>query len=369
MWILRILKPWQMAIVVVLMAGLAGGGYGIYKSIANPATAITATSNILYTQVSYGNISNYVSGSGNLVFSNKTNLSFDSSGEVSYVRVKEGDTVTQGQELASIDTSSLMQAYNEAYNSYLSAQNSMSNEGNTSDILARALKVSSAEYKLEEAQKNLNGAYLRAPFNGVVTEVNIKAGESSGSGTAITIVDPSDMELSAIVSEYDISQVEVGQQATISVDAFSDVEFTGAVTSVSLLGQSSSGVVSYPVTIKLTTIPSEVQLRDGMSTTATIITEEATNVLILPNKAITGSSSGNPTVTVVANDGTSSTRAITIGLVGDSYTEITGGLSYGETVSYTASTTSSSSSSGSSSGFPGGGIMPDGGMMPGGMFP
>jgi uncharacterized membrane protein YgcG len=99
-----------------------------------------------------------------------------------------------------------------------------------------------------------------------------------------------------------------------------------------------------------------------MSATATIITEQSTDVLIVPNRAITGASTTSPTVTVVA-DNVSATRSVTLGLVGDSYTEVTSGLSYGEVVTYNASKTSTSSSSSSSGGFPSGGF-PGGGMMP-----
>jgi macrolide-specific efflux system membrane fusion protein len=133
------------------------------------------------------------------------------------------------------------------------------------------------------------------------------------------------------------------------------------VTSVALTSQSISGVVSYPVVIQIT-VPTGIQPRSGMSATATIITEQATYVLIVPNKAITGASTASPTVTVVINN-VSTARSVALGLVGDSYTEITSGLSYGDVVSYNASKTSSSSSSSSSSGFPSGGF-PSGGMMP-----
>jgi macrolide-specific efflux system membrane fusion protein len=364
MQVLRALKTWQIVVLVVLIAGIAGGGYGIYKSIAGPATT-TTSNNTRLVQVSYGNISNSVSASGNLVFSNETDLSFSSSGTVSYVTVKVGDTVKKGQVIAGIDSSSLQSAVEEAQNNLLSAQYSLQEaeaNGSYSDIRQKGTQVTSAALALNKAQDALNGAKLTVPSDGVVITVNIAVGDSSGTGTAIVIVDPSAMEVNAVVSESDVPQVEIGQQATVSVDALPDIEFTGTVTSLALTGQSSSGVVSYPVVIQIP-LPSGVQPRGGMSATATIITEQATNVLIVPNRAITGASTDNPTVTVVTNN-VSATRAVTIGLVGDSYTEITSGLSYGETVSYTISTTSSSSSSSSSGSFSGGGMMPGGGMFP-----
>jgi multidrug efflux pump subunit AcrA (membrane-fusion protein) len=361
MWILRTLKTWQIVVLVALIAGIAGGGYGIYKSVAGPSTT-TTTSNTLYAQVSYDNISNSVTGSGNLEFAEEKELTLGSSKEVETVYVEEGDTVTKGQALAT-DTESALRSVSRAQATLSSAQIALHNCSDSSCIQQKGEAVLDAQYSLEDALEQLQSATLTAPFAGNVISVDMLAGEEGGS---IVLVDPSAMELSAIVSEYDISQVEVGQQATISVDAFSDIELTGVVTSVSLLSQSSSGVVSYPVTIELT-MPSDIQLRSGMSATATIITEQATDVLVVPNKAITGASTDNPTVTVAADDGTTATRAVTLGLVGDSYTEITGGLSYGDIVSYTASSTSTSSSSSSSGGFPGGGMpgdMPGGGIFP-----
>ena len=365
MQVLKALKTWQIVVLVVLIAGIGGGGYGIYKSVAGP-TATTTSSNTRLVQISYGNISNTVSASGNLVFSNETDLSFSSSGTVSYVTVKVGDTVKKGQVIAGIDSSSLLAAVEQAETSLLSAEYSLQEVagGNYSDIRQKETQVTSAALALNKAQDALNGAKLTVPSDGVVITVNIAIGGSSGSGTAIAIVDPSEMEVDAVVSESDVPNVKVGQQATVSVDALSDIEFSGTVKSVALTSQSSSGVVSYPVVIPIT-LPSGVQPRGGMSATATIITEQATDVLIVPNKAITGASTDSPTVTVVV-DNASTTRSVTLGLVGDSYTEVTSGLSYGEVVTYNASKTSSSSSSSSSSGSFGGGSFTVGG---GGMFP
>ncbi len=70
-------------------------------------------------------------------------------------------------------------------------------------------------------------------------------------------------------------------------------------------------MVSYPVTIKVT-VPSGVQLREGMSATATITTQEVDNVLLVPATAISGSSSTNPTVTVMVN-GTPEVRSVKLG--------------------------------------------------------
>ena len=79
MKVLKTLKTWQIAVLVVLIAGIAGGAYGIYTAVASPKTTTTST-NVRYVQVSYSNISNTVSASGNLAFSNEDSLSFNNSG-------------------------------------------------------------------------------------------------------------------------------------------------------------------------------------------------------------------------------------------------------------------------------------------------
>jgi multidrug efflux pump subunit AcrA (membrane-fusion protein) len=152
--------------------------------------------------------------------------------------------------------------------------------------------------------------------------------------------------------------VQVGQKATISLDALPNEEFSGVVSSISLIGNSQSGVVSYPVTIKLT-VPSGVQLRERMSATATITTQEVDNVLLVPATAISGGST-NPAVTVMVN-GVPEVRAVRVGQSNGTSTEVVSGLNAGDEVVVT-STISSSSSSGSQGGFPGGGF-------PGGGFP
>jgi multidrug efflux pump subunit AcrA (membrane-fusion protein) len=117
--------------------------------------------------------------------------------------------------------------------------------------------------------------------------------------------------------------------------------------------------VSYPVTIKLT-VPSGVQLRQGMSATATVTTQEVDNVLLVPVAAVSGSSTNNPSVTVMVN-GVPEVRAVKVGESNDQYTQILSGLSAGDevVVAYTSSSSSSSSSSSGGigiGGFGGGGI-------------
>jgi multidrug efflux pump subunit AcrA (membrane-fusion protein) len=166
------------------------------------------------------------------------------------------------------------------------------------------------------------------------------------------------MTMTVSLSESDISSVKVGQIATVSLSALSGVELGGKVTSISPLGSSSSGVVSYDV--GLTIYQYNPKVLPGMSATATIVTGQAQGVT-LPTDAVTGD-----TVDLDTN-GKITTQSVTVGLKGTSREVIESGLKAGQEVQVTitlpslgTSTTSTSSSSatsrfGGAGGFGGGG--------------
>jgi RND family efflux transporter MFP subunit len=291
------------------------------------------------------------------------------------------NSVERKLEAAKLDLESVKQQVSKAVlaaqQTLVDAQNALANM--TVDTLEVALKQSnldSAKATLDEAIEKLESAKegypVVAPFNGVVAEVDVAQGDDVNANTVVLkLVDPSVFKMSATVDEVDIAQVQQGQKATISLDALTNVELSGNVSSISAFASSQSGVVSYSVTIMVTSIPSGIQLRQGMSATATITNQLATNALFVATKAISNSST-NPTVTVMVN-GVSEARSVKVGKSNDTYTEIVSGLSAGDEVVVTSTSSSSSNSSSSSSsgtfirnqgGFTGGGVFPGGGIMP-----
>ena len=218
--------------------------------------------------------------------------------------------------------------------------------GNSLEIELRQLEVASAQTALDEAMKM---GTVVAPFDGLITSVNVSAGEAVNANTvAIELVNPSVIQVNANLDEIDVAQVKLGQQATVSLDALPDVEISGELSSVAVIGKSTSGVVSYPVTIQLT-VPSDVQLREGMSATATLVVQQANNVLVIPNRAIGGSVS-NPTVSVMVN-GELVDMPVTLGISDDTRTQVVSGLKEGDMVLVDMSGTTSQQ------GFFGGGMM------------
>lgn len=163
---------------------------------------------------------------------------------------------------------------------------------------------------------------------------------------AFGLVSGDSYELTASIDELDILTLEVGQSATLVLDALPDETFTGTVTRISDTGSSQSGVTTYPVTISID-IPEGTTVKAGMNATVTIVTAVSENVLLIPLSALQELGSEKFVYVVSSGqdeDGTVSgeQRAVETGLSDGVNVEITSGLAEGEMVSYTETTSDSS---------------------------
>jgi multidrug efflux pump subunit AcrA (membrane-fusion protein) len=206
---------------------------------------------------------------------------------------------------------------------------------------------------------------LTAPIDGVITAVNVATGFDAPAGAAI-VIDAPGFQVTTDVVESDLASVEVGQTATVSIDAVG-ADVTGTVTAISPLATEGGSVVSYPVTVVLDETPEDAHA--GMSADVTITTATAEGVLTVPTAALQGTE-GNYRVRTLAGDGTVTAVPVEIGLTTASLSEITSGLSAGTTVvTGTASDLAGTSTNGTGGfGGPGGGFVPGGGggIVPGG---
>ena len=177
-----------------------------------------------------------------------------------------------------------------------------------------------------EAQKQLDEATIHAPFGGVVASVDADEGDSVlATMTIINLIDLTSMELEVEVDEIDVAEVKPGQRAIIEVDALPALQLEGEVASISLLSKEIGGLVIYEVTIGFD-VPQGYNLKIGMSAIADIILEERSNVLLVPNRAITQD------VVKVMVDEEIEERLVVLGISDGFDTEIVGGLNEGDVV-------------------------------------
>ncbi len=186
------------------------------------------------------------------------------------------------------------------------AQSDAQNASASSQVSSAQAQVNSAQTSLATAQHNLANATLTAPHAGIVASVNGVVGgvpgagassssgsSSSGGGTFIEIVDLTAMQVSADVNEADIGKIAVGQTATFTVSAYGTQRFRGTVAAISPLGQNTSSVVTYPVTINVDMASVQsARLLPSMTANVTITTAQRIGVLVIPSQAVTYARSG-----------------------------------------------------------------------------
>ena len=185
-WYRRLRRPWVVIPVVAIVA-FAVWYFAIRSDGSSPSATTTTTKQLI--TVTRGALTNDVSAEGTVASAQTDDLSFSSSGTVTAVNVKAGDTVTAGQVLATIDSSSLQSALASAGSTLAKTQATLSDDessGASSDqISADQTAVTTATDAVAKAWQNLAGASLVATFNGTVSTVNLTVGEqlsSSGSG-------------------------------------------------------------------------------------------------------------------------------------------------------------------------------------------
>ena len=194
----------------------------------------------------------------------------------------------------------------------------------------KQLKMEKAQLDLDAAKSALANAVIVAPFDGVITEVNVSSGGKVSSGTvAVQIADPDKFEVEVKVTETDIFQIKRGGEAWVQVDVLPGVSLPAKVTRISPTATIESGVVNYRVKVKIESAE-DYQLREGLAVTVSLVLEERSDVLLVPNEAITHQ--GEETYVQVLTDGVIEPCLITTGISNCQYTEVTNGLSEGEQV-------------------------------------
>jgi len=213
------------------------------------------------------------------------------------------------------------------------------------DIRAKKIAIQQKEDALLDAQQDLVKYYVRAPFDGLVAEVNVKKGESISSGAVATLITKQKVA-EITINEIDTAVVKVGQKATIAFDAVEDLTITGEVAEIDTLGTVTQGVVTYDVKIVFDT--QDERIKPGMSMSASIITEMKQNVLMVQNSAI--KSEGDWQYVEILENGNARRQPIETGLSNDLYTEVISGVEEGAQVVTGQSSISSTAQSSASSG-------------------
>jgi len=290
-------------------------------------------------QVEQKSIRSEIVASGKITSLNETTIHPAVNGKVVWVPIKEGDYVKKGQAIASLDKEEFEIAQRQAQQDVVAAdaeleklydgrRNKTSIESYDEKIARTAAeaKKNKAVDALKKADRDLKDAVLTSPFSGTVINLNIHPGEEIFYTTEVAkIADTQNINFTAEIDDTEIGKIKEGQEVIITLDAFPEEEQGSQVTSISSEGTTTStGATVFEVKLNFT---QSSNYRIGMNGEASIITQEQSDVLVVPIEAIVD----DKYVWTKINGGFEK-KEVAKGIESDSEIEITSGLSKGETV-------------------------------------
>lgn len=173
---------WLVLLAVIVLA--AGGGYGYYQLIYQPANSTSTDSSTMQTaSVRTGDLVIYASGSGTLIANNEVDLAFRTSGQVTQVNTAVGDLVKTGDILAQVDDTS-------AQISLTQAKRSLSELTSVNAVASAQEAMAAAATTLTEARASL--AYLISPTVLKWEEEIVKAEQAVKEAQAAVDASPND---------------------------------------------------------------------------------------------------------------------------------------------------------------------------------
>ena len=239
--------------------------------------------------------------------------------------------------------------------------------------------------ELEETFLDLLTIYrdgaLLSKMDGLVSSVEYdeETFTSTVENQILTLYPQKQMSVTISVDETDILSLKEGQEAEIEVSSVSEDKFSGTVTEISKVADTSSGVTQYSAEL---TLDREEGMLAGMTANVSVHIQGTENALIIPVDALHQNSAAYYVYTAYNSEAHryEGRVEVTIGMQNDDFVEITSGLNQGDTVYYTESQNltimdmfamaqgmNGGMGGGKTSGSRGGGQMPGG--MPGGGKP
>jgi HlyD family secretion protein len=290
------------AVVIVVIAAAFWIFYGKKKEAAPEWRT---------AKVEKGDIQVTVRASGTLQAVTTVQVGTQVSGIIKKILVDFNSVVKEGQLIAVLDTTYLVQAVDDAKASYKRSEIQVNQAKRDYDrtkllfeqkVMAQAdydlalttyetavTNASSAMSALNRARINLRYATIVAPISGVVVSRAVDVGQtvaaSFSTPTMFTIAnDLTKMQVQANIDEADIGKIKVSQEVTFSVDAYDDQTFTGVVRQVRLQPVVTQNVVNYTVIID---VPNpDLKLLPGMTATITVLVNETKDILKVPAAAL-----------------------------------------------------------------------------------
>ncbi len=262
-------KKWFAIVIITIIA------------VGAAAAFLRQTASISYEEVvaKTGDITTYYTFSGNVDTKNRQNVTSQKVMQVSEIRVKEGEKVTEGTVLI----------------------------------------------------KTTIGDEIKAKISGEIANLNLEENDQVMAGIKLLeIVDYDNLEIQVKVDEYDLAALEKGKETTVTIGALNK-EIKGKISSMSREGQIVNGVTFFQAIIDL---EKDESIRIGMSAEVKLISNHVSEVVTLPMKAIQFDDNNKPYVLKRDDKNAVVQTGITTGINDGTIVQVKSGVVSGETILY-----------------------------------
>ena len=346
----------------VILIICAAVGYHFYNQKVEEENTVTYETE----KVIRMDLTKTVSATGTVQPRDSVEVSSKITARVKEIPVKENDRVVTGQVVAILDGKDVEAKRDQAQFTLTNALQKLERTKRLYEIGAKSLEeYQDAQYEydraksaLEEAQSDVNDTVITAPMDGIVVGEPVTAGSMAVQGSnnptvILRIADLSEKLVKAKVDETDIGNIRVGENATFTVDAYPDEEFSAQVIKISQTdtanswnvnsssssssSSSSNAVIYYYVTFHAPD-PKNLLL-PAMTARLDIIVGKVQNAVCVPIAAVKTDNQGSYVEKILTDEkGKQSAEKvyITIGLYGEDYVEVVNGkLNPGDDISVT----------------------------------
>jgi membrane fusion protein (multidrug efflux system) len=302
-------------LLLVLITGLAGGGYWGYRNHWKPAAqpaqarAVASAQNagipVEVGTIELTAINEEVEALGTLAADESVVIAPEIAGRVVSLGFREGERVSKDQPLVKLDTAILDAEVKQAQadlslarDTYERNRSLVQRGSGTQVALEQATaQLASQEARLQLAQSKLALATIKAPFTGVVGLRSVGVGDFVSIGKpliTLTNIDP--IKVDFRVPEIYMTQLKVGQPVQLKVDAVPDRPFTGQVFAIDPVVDVNGRAVRLRATIP----NGDLVLKPGLFARVTVVVDKRDNALVVPETAVVPDGIGK-TVFIVEN--------------------------------------------------------------------
>ena len=296
-------------------------------------------------KVSRQDLADAITISGSIDAQEKAELRFQGSGQLSWIKAKEGDSVKKWQALAGLDPRQLQKQLELDANNFLTTRTNFDDTSKDykdsilTDEVRNAIKRnqytlnnSILNYELQEI--SLKYATLTSPINGIITNVEqpVSGINITPANASISIINPQTIYFRSKIDQEDVNKIKVGTQAVLKIDSYSDEKIDSKITYIAFTPTAGESSTVYQVKFEIPNVKNaDLKYRIGMDGDAKIIMSESKNALTLPLEAIYDDN-GTKYVLVKTDDNKIIKRNIKTGIESDTDVEIKEGLTDNESV-------------------------------------